>query len=142
MEKNRYGIAASRSACHYSGNQNFLFKVSITNMSEMFFRNIFFVFKIMSWNFHNLIILGFRESSKISANSDNFIFRALVTIWVQIQLVTWGVTNRDVLLLATIPYFVGQDSFNLVFIIKLFPGQADNIFFKKTGRNLKVASFN
>ena len=42
---------------------------------NIFFRNNFVLFlKIESWNFQNLIDLGFRESSQISAQLEKFIF--------------------------------------------------------------------
>ena len=45
-----------------------------------------------------------KSQHKISAHSDNFYFLT-PDVTNLIQLVTWGVTNRDVLLLATIRYF-------------------------------------
>ena len=49
-----------------------IFKVSNSNMPQIFFRKKTFLFVVrMSWNFVRIHDLGFHESSKISANSDN-----------------------------------------------------------------------
>ena len=76
-----------------------LFKVSIPNMPHIFFMNKTFLFlKIQSWNFQHLIDLRFRESSqKFSSFGQLLFFGAHVTNWIQIQLVTWGVTNCAIL---------------------------------------------
>ena len=94
-----YHIVASRRTCYYSGNQKFFFLKSwLLTCPNTFFRDKTFLFlKIESWNFQHLIDLGFCESSQNFSS-----FGAHVTIWVQIQLLTWGVTNWDVLLLATV----------------------------------------
>ena len=69
-----------------------------------FFRNKTFLFlKIEIWNIQHFIDLGFRQSSQnFSSIGQLLFFGAHVTNWIQIQLVTWGVTNQDVLLLVTI----------------------------------------
>jgi hypothetical protein len=52
-----------------------LFKVSMTNMSHIYFRDITFLFfKIESSNFQHLIDEGFIKAHKISAHSDNLYF--------------------------------------------------------------------
>ena len=51
--------------------------------------------------FSILLFRDFMNPHKISTNSDNF-YCLEPMFWDQIQLVTWGVTNQDVLLLYTV----------------------------------------
>ena len=107
----KHCIVASRSTCYYSENQKFCFLESrLVTCCIFFFRNKTFLFvKIESWNFQHLIDLGFRETSQnFSSFGQLLFFGAHVIIWVQTQLVTWGVTNQDVFLLATIWYMYFQ----------------------------------
>ena len=71
---------------------------------RFFFRNKTFLFVVrMSWNFVGIHEIPNHESSQnFSSFGQLYFFEAPCnTNWI-IQLVTWGVTNRDVLLLATI----------------------------------------
>ena len=80
-------------------NSEILLKSQLLTCCIFFLRSKTFLFL----NFQHLIDFWFHESSQnFNSFGQLLFFGAHVTNWIWIQLVTRGVTNRDVLLLATI----------------------------------------
>ena len=97
-------------------------EVTIVDNSRIYSVTSFLFLKIESWNFQHLIHLEFCESSQNFRSFGQLLFfRAHVINWIQIQLVTWGVTNRDVLLLTAICYSRNKEKSlsNNLFVIEL-----------------------